>query len=467
MALQVNQRSPAVEAMAREWPAIDALMGGTSAMRAAGRTFLPQQPREDSEDYRYRLDCATLFPAFARTVGVMAGKPFSKQVQLAEDVPERLVQLAEDIDGEGRSLHVFAADVMREVMAYGICGVLIDSTKGSVESTPERLPSADDIAKAGIHPYWVHVHHKDILGWRAEKQDGGLVLTQLRIAETVEVADGEYGTKTVNRVRVLTPGTWALHQLGEDGRYTVIEEGVTPFQEIPFVPFYGARTGYLQGASPLADLAHQNIKHWQHQSDQDDGVRFARKRLLVFSGVTDGEVSEPTAGSAYALRFDSPDARVVVVQGSAESVSVGRSELQAMEAQMIQTGAELLVSQPGQRTAMEASIDAEANKSQLQRIVETFEDSLEQCMQFTAAWIGESNGGSVVLFKDFAAGSLSDASAQLVIAMQQGGLVTKATAIREMQRRGALVANLVPEEELAAVEEEGPALGLVGDGKRE
>ena len=96
MALQVNQRSPAVEAMAREWPAIDALMGGTSAMRAAGRTFLPQQPREDSEDYRYRLDCATLFPAFARTVGVMAGKPFSKQVQLAKDVPARLVQLAED-----------------------------------------------------------------------------------------------------------------------------------------------------------------------------------------------------------------------------------------------------------------------------------------------------------------------------------------------------------------------------------
>ena len=96
MAIQVDQRSPAVEAMAREWPAIDALMGGTSAMRAAGRTFLPQQPREDSEDYRYRLDCATLFPAFARTVGVMAGKPFSKQVQLAEDVPERLVQLAEE-----------------------------------------------------------------------------------------------------------------------------------------------------------------------------------------------------------------------------------------------------------------------------------------------------------------------------------------------------------------------------------
>ena len=85
------------------------------------------------------------------------------------------------------------------------------------------------------------------------------MLTQLRIAETVEVADGEYGTKTVKRVRVLTPGAWALHQQGVDGKYTVIEDGTTPFREIPFVPFYGARTGYMQGTSPLADLAHQAI----------------------------------------------------------------------------------------------------------------------------------------------------------------------------------------------------------------
>lgn len=455
MALQVNQRSPAVEAMAREWPAIDALMGGTAAMRAAGKALLPQQPREDDDDYRYRLGCATLFPAFQRTVGVLAGKPFSKQLQLLEDVPPRLVELAEDIDGEGRSLHVFAADIMREVIAYGLAGVLVDYTRTDVRS----MTMLDAIVM-GARPYWVHVKHDQILGWRTETINGIVTLTQLRIAEVEEVEDGSYGTKNVNRVRVLTPGAWELWEEA-DSSYALIDSGTTTLDVIPFVPFYGLRTAFMQGASPLADLAYQSIKHWQTQSDQDDSARFARKRLLVFSGVTDGELTEPTTGSAYALRFDSTDARVTVVQGSAESVTVGRSELDALEAQMIQTGAELLVSQPGQRTAMEATIDAEANKSTLQRIVETVEDSLELALEYTAKWLGLPSGGSVVLFKDFAAGSLSDASAQLVLQLQQGGLLSKATALREMQRRGTLVANIVPEEELEAVEADGPALGAI------
>lgn len=117
--ITVNQRSPEVEAMARFWPVIDALMGGTAAMRKAGETYLPQQPREDDEDYQYRLKTATLFPAYSRTVGVMAGKPFSKQAVLSEDTPERIRELAENIDGEGRSLHVFAADLMQEAISAG------------------------------------------------------------------------------------------------------------------------------------------------------------------------------------------------------------------------------------------------------------------------------------------------------------------------------------------------------------
>lgn len=448
--------------MAEAWPAIDALMGGTKAMRAAGRTFLPQQPREDNEDYRYRLACATLFPAFARTVGVMAGKPFSKQLTLSDDVPSRIVEMAQNIDGEGRNLHTFAADVLQEAIAYGFCGILVDSTSGQVDSTPDRAPSMDDIAKAGIRQYWVHVRRNNILGWRTDKIGGQSVLTQLRIAETAEVDDGAFGVKTINRVRVFTPGAWVVYEQGRDGQYAPVDEGVTPLGGIPFVPVYGKRLGFMRGESPLLDLAYQNIKHWQHQSDQDDTARFARKRLLVFAGVSEGEVAGPTAGSAYALRFDSADARVEVVQGSAEAVAVGRSELQALEDQMIQTGAELLVSKPGQRTATESANDAEANKSELQRIVESFEDALDQALQFTAEWIGEPMGGSAVLFKDFAASSLSDATAQLVIAMQQGGLISKPTALREMQRRGALAANLVPEDELEAVSEDGPALGTVG-----
>lgn len=70
------------------------------------------------------------------------------------------------------------------------------------------------------------------------------------------------------------------------------------------------------------------------------------------------------------------------------------------------------------------------------------------------------------LFKDFAAGSLSEATAQLILSFQQGGLITKRQALLEAQRIGVVSPNLDPEAEIAAVEAEGPSLGnMNGDGK--
>ncbi|HVR48142.1 MAG TPA: DUF4055 domain-containing protein, partial [Pseudorhodoferax sp.] len=457
MALAVNDKSPAVKAMAGNWPVIEALLGGTAAMRAAGETYLPKQPREDSEDYAYRLGTATLFPAYGRTVGVMAGKPFSKEVTLAEDTPPKIAELTQNVDGEGRSLHAFASDLMSEAVSFGFGGILVDFTRTQGQARTQAEEKA-----LGARPYWIHIKHDQILGWKVGKVNGVATLTQLRIAETADVDDGAYGAKTVSRVRVLTPGAFELWEAGTSG-YTLIDSGeMAPLKAIPFVPIYGIRKAFMRGHPPLLDLAHQNVKHWQHQSDQDDSIRFARKRLLVLIGL-DGQGDSITAGSNYAMELPTGgDAKVV--QGSAESVTVGRSELEALEAQMIQTGAELLASKPGQRTATEAANDAEANKSELQRIVETFEDSLDQALQFTALWLGLPEGGHASLFKDFAAGSLSEATAQLLLSLQQGGVITKETLIREQQRRGILAPDLDPAEELAAVEEEGPALGGIGTG---
>lgn len=456
MAITVDQRSAEVESIATAWPVIEALMGGTSTMRAAGESLLPKQPRESADDYDYRLKTATLFPAYRRTVGVMSGKPFSKEVTLAKDVPPRIVGLADDIDGQGRNLHSFAADVMGETMAFGYGGVLVDFTR-----TEGQARTQAEEAALGARPYWVHYRHDQILGWRAKKVGGVTKLTQLRLLEAAEEPDGEFGTAFVKQIRVLGPGVWKTYRKVVDSKdFTLHEEGTTTLHDIPFVPFYGRRVAFMLGLPPLIDLAHQNVKHWQQQSDQDDSARFARKRLLVFTGID--EENTLTAASDQAVRLPQ-GATAEVVQGSAECVTVGRSELEAMEEQMIQTGAELLVAKPGERSATEASIDAEANKSDLQRIVEGFEDSLDQCLQFTADWLGLEEGGHGSLFKDFAAASLSEATAQLLLSLQQGGLITKETVIREQQRRGILAPDIDPKAELEAVAEEGPALGNMND----
>lgn len=456
MALRVQDQSPAVQAMAENWPIAEALMGGTRAMRAAGETFLPKWPNEDPQSYAARLKTATLFPAFKRTVGVMAGKPFSKALTLGDDTPPRIAEFCENVDLEGRNLHAFASDLMIECLGFGLAGVLVDypTTEGQVRTLADEQ-------RIGARPYFVFVKHGQILGWKAQKVAGVLTLTELRLAETKEEDDGAYGTVCVNRVRVLRPGMWEVWQEQDNGEYSLIEGGTTTLDKIPFVPFYGWRLAFMEGVSPLLDLAHLNVKHWQSQSDQDTILHVARVPVLAVSGVDDDKWQLTVGASAAVKLPQGGDMKYVEHTGAA--IEAGQKALEALEEQMIQTGAELLVKKPGDRSATESANDAEANKCDLQRVVETFEDGLDQSLQFMADWIGEPEGGHASLFKDFGAATLSDASAQLILAMQQAGLISKKTAILEQQRRGTLAADIDPDTEIEDAEADGPPLGTMNN----
>ena len=451
MALRVHEQSDAVKSLAANWPIATALLGGTKAMRAAGQKFLPKWPNEDDESYQARLNTATLFPAFSRTLGVMAGKPFSKALTYSDDVPAQIKQWCDDADLEGRNLHTFASEMLAEVLGFGIAGVLVDYPRvGPVRTLAEER-------QIGARPYLVKITHDQILGWKTQKVAGVTKLSQLRLAETAELNDGRYGVTTVNRVRVLTPGAWELWEQTKDSQdYVLIDEGTTSLSEIPFVPFYGRRTGFLTGVSPLMDLAYLNVKHWQKQSDVDTIGHVVCVPVLVCEGVDD--TFELTIGASTAMKTPQ-GSKVYYVEHQGQATDFAMALLEKLLDHMIQTGAELLIPQPGQRSATEANNDAEANKSELQRIVEAFEDSLDQCLQFMAEWSGQGNGGHVNVFKDFAAGSLSDAAGQLILSFQQGGLITKRTAIIQAQRIGLLSPDISADEELSAVADEGPPLG--------
>lgn len=455
MTLKVQDRSPEVEEMARDWAVCEALMGGTAGMRAAGEEFLPRWPGEDVRAHETRLKTATLFPAYRRTVAVMAGKPFAKALTYGDDVPPRIRELCENVDLQGRNLHAFAADAFVRAIGYGIGGILVDYPKVT------GVQTLADERQAGARPYMTLVEHDAILGWRAALVGGMWQLTQIRLAEEAEVPDGRFGVKCVKRVRVLEPGRYELWQEPEDKTkgddYVLVEEGVTTLNVVPFVPFYGSREEFMEGAPPLIDLAWLNVKHWQSQSDQDNITHVARVPILAATGIDDDKWSL-VVGSGTAVKLPT-GSTLTYVEHTGAAISAGRDSLKDLEAQMIQTGAELLVKQPGDRSATEAANDADGNKSHLQRIAEQFEDALDAALQLMAQWLKLPEGGHVTLFKDFGAASLGQASGQLVLAMQQGGLISKPTAIREMQRRGELDAGIEPDEELAMVDTEGPALG--------
>lgn len=138
---------------AEEWPMLEALMSGTRKMRSRADVLMPRWPAESDEAYKARLHVATLFPAYARTIGVMSGKPFAKALTLSDDMPEKIVQWSDNIDRQGNSLHVFAQEMLREALAYGLAGILVD--------LPVRTDATtnSDYLRGEFRPYFVRVKH--------------------------------------------------------------------------------------------------------------------------------------------------------------------------------------------------------------------------------------------------------------------------------------------------------------------
>ena len=114
----VRTQSDAVGKMAEYWHLIDALMGGTAAMRKEGNKYLPQWPAEDPDAYKSRLATATLFPAYARTVSVMTGKPFSKPITVGNDVPARIKEFLQDVDLQNRNIMLLQPMLRKKLCAW-------------------------------------------------------------------------------------------------------------------------------------------------------------------------------------------------------------------------------------------------------------------------------------------------------------------------------------------------------------
>lgn len=456
MTLAVNQRSEEVTALAREWPMLAALQEGTAAMRRAAKLYLPQWPAEEDTAYTARLNTATLFPAYRRTVGVMSGKPFSKALAV-NDAPAQMLTWAENIDLQGVNLHSWAAEQFHRTLGFGLAGVLVEYPR--VDGTGPRTKA--QVEAAGLRPYWVRVRHDQILGWRTHVVNGSVQLSQLRLWECVEEDDGPWGTKSVEQVRVLYPGGWQTYRAtGSNGEWMLHQEGVTTLKRIPFVPFYGQREAFMVGRAPLLDLAYLNVKHWQSQSDQDTILHAARVPILAIIGADDNTTL--TVGGSAAVKLPM-QAEMKWVEHTGAAIESGETSLDKLRDQMIQTGAELLVKrESGDVSATEAGNDAEANKSDLQRIAETFEDALDMALEFTAEYGHLDKAGSVSLFSDYGAATLSDASATLVKDLHMAGILSKETTLREMQRRGVLAAEVNPADEIEKAASEGPALGELG-----
>jgi hypothetical protein len=452
----VRTPTKAVEDMAQHWPLINALLGGTTAMRNAGKTYLPQWPGEDGAAYKNRLATATLFPAFARTVEVLCGKPFSKPITLGEDIPGRIKRWSEDIDLQGRNLHSFAASLCQAALSHGLAGILVDYPRA------EGLRTAADEAAAGVRPYFVQIKVESLLGWRVKRENGAFSLAQLRFLEVVVEDDGDFGEREIEQVRVLYPGSWEVWREadGKDGKkeWVLFDSGLTSLKKIPFVPVYGNRSGYLMAMPPLLELAHMNVEHWQSKSDQQTILHVARVPILFGKCLGDSAI---VVGAGTAVSGDSPDADLKFVEHSGKAIEAGRLSILDLEDRMRQIGAELLVIKPGNTTVTQTIADNEQGMCALQRIAQDVEDAIDAALQLMAEWVGEKTGGHVQIYQDFGVATLAEASLELLRDMNLDGTFSDESLFAEAQRRGVIRPEAKWADEKKRIAENTPKPGAV------
>jgi hypothetical protein len=448
--------------MQADWMLATALLGGTRAMRAAGKTYLPQWPNEDDKSYQTRLQTSTLFPAFKRTVETLTGKPFSKPITVGDDVPEIIKEWTEDVDLEGRNLDAFAADVMEHALAHGICGILVDHPV-----KPEGVKTQADEKAIKLRPYFVHVKANQLIGWVASRVNGEWTILQLRILECVEEPDGGFGTTEIQQIRVLEPGKWSTYRKNKlkPEQWDLFDNGVTTLDFVPFVPVYGQRTGFMTGKSPLIELAFMNVEHWQSASDQRTILHVARVPILTIIGIDDDKF-KLTIGASAAVKIPlGGDMKYVEHTGAA--ITAGQSDLDKLEERMVSAGSELIsIRQTGPKTATQVSSENEGNKCALQRITSALDDALNLALEYMAIWVGLEEGGHVNIFKDFAAILPYGNEMTGLLSAVQMGLISKKTAIIEMKRRGILAPEVDSDIEQEEIDAQGPNLGALDPNKQ-
>lgn len=451
--------SPAYQRMQPAWTLCQDVRGGTPAIRAKAATYLPRFEAEEAADWQARVSLTTVFDAFEQTLGAMVGLAGGSDPTLEDDVPEAIRPLWEDLDGEGTHGAVFAMDCLGKALEVGHHVILVDApaTGGGLLLSTERA--------VGFRPYLVSIGIEQVKSWRIGKHGGHRYLSQVVIEQVATRPRGAFGQESVVEYLVLqqmfTPdGTpFAVSQIWEkqeDGKVRPIGEPrrIIGPRWIPIAVVYGGeRVNILESRPPLLGLAYTNIRHAQVESDFASYLHLCGKPTPVFIGrdKTEG-TNDIVMGRGVDVALGG-DAKLLELSG--HSLETMRETKKDLEQQMVAQGLSLLQRDVQMaETATAHRLNKVREDSKLARAVRSLQDALEACLGFCAAYLGERDGGSVIIRRDFGSLVLTDAELQQLSAIRERGDLSLETFLTFLQKKGGVFEDLDPTAEAETVRRE-------------
>ena len=408
---QVNDPNSVWRNQEPHWILIEDLMQGTYGMRRKHRRYLPQEPRELDESYDNRLARSVCPPYYQRLERMLAGMLTRKPVRLT-DTADIIQEQLFDVDLQGNDLNVWTYETTRKMVRYGHVGVLVDAPKAEYEG----------------RPYWCTYTPREILGWRYE----GSELVQLRLMEKVVLPDGEYGEKTAEQVRVLTPGEYKIYQKQKNTNFELIDEGTTSLDKIPFSVAYANRLNIMESRPPLEDIAELNLKTYQVQSDLDNQLHISAVPMLAFFGFPSA-AEEVSAGPGEAIAFPA-DGRAEYIEPKGTSFDHQFKRLEQIAGQINELGLSAVLGQKlSAETAEAKRLDRSQGDSTMMVIAQNMQDMIDNSLQFHAQYLGNTTAaGSSYVNRDFLGARLDPQEIGSLLQLYTAGTITQETLLNQL-----------------------------------
>ena len=365
---------------------------GDRAVKRMREVYLPASFADtDPDRYEQYISRAHFMGVTGRTLRALLGMVFRKPAIL--ELPPAMLQLAENINGSGQSLEQMAKRAVSDVQTVGRYGVLADYS--NVPQGADRATEAAIGARPTLAPYPA----ESIINWRMQSIWGRQRLSLVVLKELVHnpKSNDRFEIDEVEQYRVLEMrnGVYVQTLFDAEGR-VIVEEfaprmpGGATFDYIPF-RFAGADDNLPTiDPPPISDLVAVNMGHFQVTADHRENLFIHGQLTLGVS--TDLSFEEFKIANPAGVVVGARVGHYLGKGGSFSSVTAPessslRAALADMESQMVALGARLVQRGGQAETAESARINASAEASTLDLVVnnvsEAFEEALEDLARFT------------------------------------------------------------------------------------
>jgi hypothetical protein len=450
---------------------------GTEAIQAKGVQYLPQFRGESDTLYDARRTISSVFNGYARTVEAIYGIVCEPEPTLADDMPQELKDMAENVTGDGVHLAVFTRRLVENAVVDGFDGILteyprlgdprIDLTKASLaaKTALETNQPLDltDVQALGLRPYFILVKVDECLPIY-ESVNGRKTLVMFIRRQVTAQTKGRFGMEPVVRYYVyeLIGSSVYFERWTESNGQRV--QDITPtlmrgLTAIPWSPLpLGKKLGEHEYRPLLDDLAFLTLTHHRIAT----GILSLEEQACVVTpyrvGVKPdgkGKYPELVLGPSNTIEIPPPPAGVslpaIPVGYLSPPVDVLEPAMKSLEnckAEMGAMGASFLAPQPVQETATAKRMDDSAQAASIATISRDVKDCLESAFGFAGQYVGK-KGGSITMNNDFVGdGVNAQVLAILVTNYQSDRPIVTLEDVRHYLKTGQLPEGFDPDDTL-------------------